>query len=196
MILVIYNYDSFTYNLLDLIRRFVEVKVIRHDEYGPEIVDHLRPEGIVISPGPGRPCGSGISMAVVERYYRTHPILGVCLGHQVIAEVLGDLANVTVASFTGLTVDFARSCQASVMLRGVRTVSDTETEFTMALANHTLAPELETVFLMASERYSHISSTLIKQIAQMGHDPQRMQLGKFVPAAVIGPLLQKVGRRP
>ena len=89
MILVIDNYDSFTYNLVDLIRRFVEVKVIRHDEYGPEIVDHLRPEGIVISPGPGRPCDSGISMAVVERYYRTHPILGVCLGHQVIAEVLG-----------------------------------------------------------------------------------------------------------
>lgn len=111
-----------------------------------------------------------------------------------ISEVLGDLPNVAVACFTGLTVDFARAHGASVMLRGVRTVSDIETEFTMALANHTIAPDLETVFLMASERYSHISSTLIKQIAQMGRDPRQMQLEKFVPAAVISPLLHKAGR--
>ncbi len=89
MILVIDNYDSFTYNLVDLIRRFAEVTIIRNDEYGPEVVDQLMPDGIVISPGPGWPRDSGISMAVVARYYRTHPILGVCLGHQVIAEVLG-----------------------------------------------------------------------------------------------------------
>jgi anthranilate synthase component 2 len=89
LILVIDNYDSFTYNLVDLIQRFTEVAVIRHDETGPEVVEELRPAGIVISPGPGRPKDSGISMAVVARYYREYPMLGVCLGHQVIAEVLG-----------------------------------------------------------------------------------------------------------
>lgn len=107
-------------------------------------------------------------------------------------EIFTDLANVRVECFTGLTVDFARTCNASVMLRGVRTVSDIEAEFTMALANQTLAPELETVFLMAADRYSHISSTLIKQIALMGRAASRDQLKQFVPAAVIAPLLEKV----
>jgi len=107
-------------------------------------------------------------------------------------EVFADRDNIEVVSFQGLTVDFARDCGATVMLRGVRTVSDIEAEFTMALANHTIAPDLETVFLMASEDYSHISSTLIKQIAMMGQDASAGQLGKFVPAPVVEPLLAKV----
>lgn len=112
----------------------------------------------------------------------------------VMRAVFADLPNVSVRCFTGLTVDFARNCGASVMLRGVRTVSDIETEFTMALANHTIAPDLETVFLMAGETFSHISSTLIKQIAMMGRDTSAEQLRKFVPEAVIPPLLDKVRR--
>ena len=107
-------------------------------------------------------------------------------------EVFADLKNVVPASFHGLTVDFVRQQGAAVMLRGVRTVSDMENEFTMALANHVLAPEIETVFLMASERYSHISSTLIRQIAKMGRDATAEQLKQFVPPAVIQPLLAKV----
>jgi len=110
----------------------------------------------------------------------------------ILREVTADLPNVTIVSFSGLTVDFARSQGASVMIRGVRTVSDIETEFTMALANHMMAPDLETVFLMASERFSHISSTLIKQIAGMGTEATRSQLLKFVPECVISPLLEKV----
>jgi len=78
------------------------------------------------------------------------------------------------------------------MIRGVRTVSDIESEFTMALANHMMAPDLETIFLMAAERFSHISSTLIKQIAVMGTDATRAQLLKFIPECVVTPLLQKV----
>lgn len=110
----------------------------------------------------------------------------------ILQEVLADLPNVRIARFSGLTVDFARSQEASVMIRGVRTVSDIESEFTMALANHMMAPDLETVFLMAAERFSHISSTLIKQIAVMGSDATRAQLLKFVPDCVVTPLLQKV----
>ena len=104
-----------------------------------------------------------------------------------------DVENIEVACFTGLTVDFARQRGATVMLRGVRTVSDMETEFTMALANRTLAPELETVFLMASEDYSHISSTLIKQIVTMAREPSAEQLRKFVPENVVQPLLMRDG---
>ena len=107
-------------------------------------------------------------------------------------DVFQDLENVRTECFTGLTVDFARDREAAVMVRGVRTVSDIETEFTMALANRAIAPDLETVFLMAAEAYSHISSTLIKQIATMSQDPSAAQLRKFLPEAVIAPLLEKV----
>lgn len=112
-----------------------------------------------------------------------------------VSQISADLPNVEVVCFQGLTVTFAKSRNSAVMLRGVRTVSDIELEFTMALTNHVLTPELETVFLMASEKYSHISSTLIKQIAQMGQDQALTSLRDFVPMCVIKPLLEKV-RRP
>ncbi len=110
---------------------------------------------------------------------------------EMIRDILSDLKNVKVACFSGLAVDFVKQQQAAVMLRGMRTLSDIETEFTMTLANHALEPEIETVFLMASDRYSHISSSLIKQIAQMGRESAADKLEQFIPAQVIKPLLAK-----
>ena len=81
--------------------------------------------------------------------------------------VLRPLKNVEIECFEGLTVEFIRHCGARILLRGVRTLSDIETEFTMTLANRALDPEIDTLFLMASEKYTHVSSTLIKQIAQL-----------------------------
>jgi len=115
---------------------------------------------------------------------------------EIMREVFADQPNIRVETFSGLTIDFARAMQAHVMLRGVRTVSDIESEFTMALANHMLAPDLETVFLMASDRFSHISSTLIKQIALMGRSASREQLLNFIPERVLEPLLEKIGPTP
>lgn len=109
-----------------------------------------------------------------------------------VRQMTADLTNVQVDCFEGLSVTFAEACGAKVLLRGVRTVSDIELEFTMALTNRTLAPEQETVFLMASEKYSHISSTLIRQIARMGQASTEARLCKFVPECVIGPLLARV----
>ncbi len=106
-------------------------------------------------------------------------------------EVLKPLENVSVACFTGLAVDFVRQCGAAVMLRGVRTLTDMEAEFSMSLANRTLAPEIETVFLMASEDYSHVSSTLIKQIAAMSGEDAAEKLRGFLPEPVIRPLIEK-----
>jgi pantetheine-phosphate adenylyltransferase len=110
-------------------------------------------------------------------------------------EVFRDVPNVSVACFEGLTVDFVQKCSALVMLRGIRTVTDLETEFSMALANSTLAPQVETVFLMAGERFSHISSTLIRQIALLGQGTAADKLRQFVPAPVIAPLLAKYHER-
>lgn len=101
------------------------------------------------------------------------------------------LNNVDVIEFRGLAVNFVKECGAAVLLRGMRTLTDIETEFTMSLANRALAPEIETVFLMASEKYTHISSTLIKQIALLGGEDTRERLREFVPQEVIGPLLAK-----
>ncbi|MCA8993106.1 MAG: pantetheine-phosphate adenylyltransferase [Planctomycetaceae bacterium] len=111
---------------------------------------------------------------------------------ELMQRIFADLPNVSIECFTGLTVEFTQQCKAAIMLRGVRTVSDIEAEFTMALANRTLAPELETVFLMATDRYSHISSSLIKQVAQMGSSDIRDHLKQFVPEEVIEPLMAKV----
>jgi len=90
MILMIDNYDSFTYNLVQyLLMLGTEVKVFRNDEITVEKVGALRPRGIVISPGPCRPETAGISVALIQKYSGKIPILGVCLGHQAIAAAFG-----------------------------------------------------------------------------------------------------------
>jgi len=105
--------------------------------------------------------------------------------------VLRPLSNVEVRSFHGLAVDFLRECGARVMLRGMRTLTDIEAEFTMVLANRALDPEIETVFLTAGEKFSHISSSLIKQVAQLGRHAAAKRLAEFVPPEVVEPLLAK-----
>lgn len=111
---------------------------------------------------------------------------------QLIEKSISGLANVDVQTFRGLTVEFIRECGAAVLVRGMRTLSDIETEFTFALANRALAPEVETVFLMASNKYTHVSSSLIKQVAQLSTADTAQQLRAFVPVPIISPLLQRL----
>lgn len=106
-------------------------------------------------------------------------------------QVLAPFENVVVTSFDGLAVNFVRERGAAVLLRGVRSLMDIESELTMSLTNRTLAPEIETVFLMANENYSHVSSTLIKQIARFGRDDAAERLRSFIPNEVVGPLMAK-----
>ncbi|MFN8396149.1 MAG: aminodeoxychorismate/anthranilate synthase component II [Bacteroidia bacterium] len=90
MILVIDNYDSFTWNLVDLIRRcHTNVKVVRNDAHSVEELVGLQPQGILISPGPGRPEDSGVSPALLRSVMGRIPVLGICLGHQLIGQQLG-----------------------------------------------------------------------------------------------------------
>lgn len=89
MILLIDNYDSFTYNLYQYISEFAEVKVVRNDEITIKEIRNLKPKGIVISPGPGTPDDAGISIDVIKNFGETIPILGICLGHQSIAQAYG-----------------------------------------------------------------------------------------------------------
>jgi pantetheine-phosphate adenylyltransferase len=105
---------------------------------------------------------------------------------------LSHLPNVRVASYRGLTVTFAREIGASVMVRGLRAISDFEFEFQMALTNKTLAPDVEFVCLMTSLEYAYLSSTILKEIALLGGDisalaPQAVQDALHARMAEMGP---------
>ena len=96
-----------------------------------------------------------------------------------IAELIADTPNVSVESFEGLTVEYAAKRQASVILRGLRSLTDVRYEFQLAMTNRAVA-SIETVFIMTSERYGFTSSTLIREIASLGGDlsnliPQNVQ---------------------
>ncbi len=96
------------------------------------------------------------------------------------------LAGISVASFEGLVVDYARRRGAAALVRGLRQVSDFDYEFRMAFANRKLYPELETVFLMTSEAHALISSTIVRDVHRWGGD-----LSAFVPPPVVEALRKK-----
>lgn len=90
MIVMIDNYDSFTYNLFQYIQMGgYEVEVFRNDQITIEEIEALTPQAIVLSPGPGSPIEAGICLSIVKHFYNKIPILGICLGHQIIVEAFG-----------------------------------------------------------------------------------------------------------
>jgi pantetheine-phosphate adenylyltransferase len=97
--------------------------------------------------------------------------------------------NVEVRIFTGLAVEFVRQCGARVMIRGVRPLTDIAAEFTMMMANRQLDPDIETVFLMADEEFSHVSSSFIKDITPLANDEM---LCRFLPAEIVPDLRRKL----
>ena len=99
-----------------------------------------------------------------------------------------DIEGVEVESFSGMAVQFVRSCGSSVIVRGVRGVADMDYELTMARTNRTLVPGTETLFLPAIDALAHVSSTLIRQIAR---EATRKELARFVPPAVLEALWKK-----
>lgn len=96
------------------------------------------------------------------------PLFSVAERTEMLREVVRGYSNVSVSSFRGLLVDHAAACGATVILRGIRAVSDYEYELQMALMNRRLRPEIETVFLMAGEAYSFISSRMVKEVFSLG----------------------------
>ncbi len=109
---------------------------------------------------------------------------------ELVKQVIEPFDNVSVRAFQGLAVHFVRQLGASVMLRGLRTTSDMENEFTMSLMNLNLDPEIETVFLMAQEHYAYVRSSLLRQIAIGGGD-----LSKFLPPVVKDALVARAQDR-
>ena len=105
-----------------------------------------------------------------------------------IREVFRRHRRVEVDSFNGLLVEYARRRKATVIIRGLRAVSDFEYEFQMALTNRKLAPTIDTVFLVPHERYTYLNSTIVREVARLGGD-----VSGFVPPGVRRRLLAKAG---
>jgi pantetheine-phosphate adenylyltransferase len=106
------------------------------------------------------------------------------------AEVLSRFPNVRIMKFNGLMVDFAKKNGASIILRGLRAVSDFEYEFQLAGMNRKLMPEADTIFLPTSEKFSYISSSLVREIAKYGGE-----IGEFVPPGVKEVLIKKLATK-
>ena len=106
-----------------------------------------------------------------------------------IREATTHLDNVEVCPFSGLAVEFVKQCGAYVMIRGVRPITDIAGEMTMMMANRRLAPEVETLFMVADGDLAHVSSSLIKQIAPVTTDGA---LARFLPPGVVGAVRAKL----
>ena len=120
-----------------------------------------------------------------------HPLFSTQERVKLLAKITGKFRNVTVASFNGLLMEFARRNKATAVVRGLRAISDFEFEFQMALMNRKLEPKIETVFLTPKEEYTYLSSRIVKEIARLGGNVR-----EFVPAIVAKELEKKFSKMP
>lgn len=115
MILMIDNYDSFTYNIVQYCRELgADLKIIRNDEMSVEEIEKLNPEKIIISPGPASPDEAGITLSVIEYFKDKLPILGICLGHQSIAQVFGGDVVRAKNMMHGKTSTMKQTCSSAI----------------------------------------------------------------------------------
>lgn len=120
-----------------------------------------------------------VIIAVAHNGSKQHGMLTVDERINLIKAAVEDLKNVEVASFEGLTVEYAKKCGATVILRGLRAVSDFEYEMQLSQTNHAIEPEIKTVFLITKPEYNFISSSSVKEVLVNGGD-----IEKFVPPNV------------
>ncbi|MDQ6676060.1 MAG: pantetheine-phosphate adenylyltransferase [Acidobacteriota bacterium] len=128
-------------------------------------------------------------IVAILRNESKHPLFSVEERMEMLGEVVHDLPNVSVDCFDGLLVQYAKSQNATVLLRGIRAVSDYEYELQMALMNRRLEPGIETVSLMSSEAFSFISSRLVKEVISLGGT-----ISGLVPPSVEARLKQRLHR--
>ena len=150
MIIVIDNYDSFTYNLVQYLGELgAELRVFRNDAVSVNAVAKLKPAGIVISPGPGRPERAGISVDLIRAQFETTPILGVCLGHQAIGQAFG----ARIVSAPALLHGKASSVkhEGVGILAGVASPFEAGRYHSLAVNSTTVPDELEVVATATSD---------------------------------------------
>jgi pantetheine-phosphate adenylyltransferase len=129
-------------------------------------------------------------LVAISENPRKNPLFTLEERRFLLKEAVHGIDKVKVEVFTGLLVQYAKDKRASAIIRGLRAVSDFDYEFQMALLNRKLEPDLETVYLMPSEEYSYINSTIVKEVAHLGG-----KLDCFLPTAVAKALKEKIGNR-
>ncbi len=122
----------------------------------------------------------------VLRNNAKNPLFSVEERVSMIRELTRQFPNVTVSAFDGLTVDYAKSIDAKIVVRGLRAVTDFEYELQIAQTNHAISEQIDTIFLTTNLQYSYLSSTIVKEVASYGGD-----ISKFVPESLIAPILEK-----
>ncbi len=128
-----------------------------------------------------------VIIAVAVQNTEKNPLFSIEERVDLLRRTVKSLKNVTVESFEGLTVNYARTKKANAMIRGIRMLSDFEYEFQMALTNRKLADDIETIFLMPHESYSYLSSRLIKEIAHLHGN-----ISSYAPKLVVDAIRDKV----
>ncbi len=108
---------------------------------------------------------------------------------KILLEVTKDIRNVRVESFSGLSVDFVKNCNAGFLVRGLRAITDFEYELQMAQTNRIMNPEIDTIFLTTSLEYAYLSSSTVKEVAAYSGD-----ISKFVPQVVVEHMRKKYGK--
>lgn len=126
-----------------------------------------------------------LNVAVLKNNAK-NPLFSVEERVSMIKELTAHLPNVTVSTFDGLTADYARQIQATIIVRGLRAVTDFEYELQIAQTNHVVNPQVDTIFLTTNLKYSYLSSTIVKEVASYGGD-----ISKFVPETIVDKVYNK-----
>ena len=175
MIVLIDNYDSFTFNLYQYLGEFTEVKIFRNDEITIEELRALKPKGIVISPGPGRPEDAGISMQIATSFGEDIPVLGICLGHQAIAAAYGGNVIRAKEIFHGKSSNV--TVKGSDILEGISRKLDVMRYHSLVVDRSTFPKELE---IIAETTEDHV-------IMAIKHKTKKIYGLQFHPESVFTP---------
>lgn len=177
MILLLDNYDSFTYNLYQYIAEIeLDVKVVRNDQITPEEILKLSPEALVISPGPGKPSDAGICIEAIRKLKGKIPMLGVCLGHQAMAEAFGATVGHAGQLMHGKTSILEDVKKESILFQNLKAPIQVARYHSLAVKEETLPEEL--VVTARSED---------KEIMAMEHRREPVFGVQFHPESVMTP---------
>ena len=180
MLLMLDNYDSFTYNLVQYLAELgADLTVVRNDELTVAEIMEIKPEGIILSPGPGRPENAGIMNELIETLDGAIPMLGVCLGHQAIAQVYGGTIGYAPVLMHGKT--------SSIIYRGGKLFADVPNPFT-ATRYHSLIVEKETLpdcFIVTAETSDNV-------IMAIEHKEKPLYGVQFHPESIMSPDGKKI----
>ena len=143
MIVLIDNYDSFSYNVFQLIGSVEpDIKVVRNDEYTVEEIEEMKPEALILSPGPGKPSDAGICIEAIRYFAGKIPILGICLGHQAICEAFGGRVSYAKELMHGKS-SVAKILSESPLFRNIGTEMQVARYHSLAAIRNTLPDELK-----------------------------------------------------